>query len=142
MPVLEQEARYELVESAGEVRLQLFAPDVPQLFVEAVRAVAELAGADLAAPVSGPTETLHLRAADQEALLVQWVSALGRRAEKTGRVITALALDRLTEHDLIARVHSQPVGRRLKHIRAARFQRRVLTLEPRQGCRATITLVP
>lgn len=127
-------------EHTGEVRLELRAPSLEELFVEAGRALAELMIGDLAAtPAPGPEQRVRVRAADRAALLVEWLNELIFLSETSKQVFTRFRIERLGVGELEAVVAGvAPEGLRTQ-VKAATYHG--LTLENRGGTwRASLVL--
>jgi SHS2 domain-containing protein len=81
-------AEHELLAHTAEVRLRVRAPDFPALAAEAGRALAALELGGEPPPAAGDAREVVLRAADQGALLVDWLNELIYLAETERWVAT------------------------------------------------------
>lgn len=81
-------AEHELLAHTAEVKLRVRAPDFPALAGEAGRALAALELAGDVPPATGGAREIVLRAADQGALLVDWLNELIYLAETERWVAT------------------------------------------------------
>jgi SHS2 domain-containing protein len=97
------DASHTFVEHTGEVELQLRAPTLSALFVEAGKAVAELmlgevAGAETVA------EHVLVTAPDRAALLAAWIDELIFRAEIRKAVFTRFDVVKVNEREIAAEI--------------------------------------
>lgn len=91
-------------EHTSEVEVNLRASSVEALFREAALALAEvMAGREVPASTEA-REPVELDATDRDALLVDWLNELLFRTETSGRLYTAVRIDRLTDRTLSAAV--------------------------------------
>ncbi len=98
------EAAHHFDEHTGEVRVHLQAPDLPGLYREAGRALAELM-APGASCEGGEGATIEVEGRDREALLVALVDELIYRVDTTGQVFPALEIEAADGGRLRARIH-------------------------------------
>jgi SHS2 domain-containing protein len=93
-------------EHTGELRLRLDAPTIEGVFVEAARALAELAvGSDERLPeAEGEPEPVRLESVDREALLVDWLNELIFRTEIDGKAYVDCRLGQIDERSLEATI--------------------------------------
>ncbi|UQA57697.1 archease [Polyangium aurulentum] len=128
-------------EHTGELRLRLDAPTVEGLFVEAARALAELAvGTDERLPEpEGEPEPVRLESVDREALLVDWLNELIFRTEIDGKAYVDCRLARIDESTLEATIRgaSHPALRPL--VKAATLHGVHITEKP-HGYSVTVIL--
>jgi protein archease len=96
--------RHRFDEHVGEIQIIIVAPDLPELFAEAGRALAEVMAGDFRPVLHGSAESVVVRAHDREALLVAWLDELIFRTETSGRVYTRFEMDRLTDRELHAKI--------------------------------------
>jgi SHS2 domain-containing protein len=127
-------------EHTGEVRLELGAPSLEELFVEAGRALAELMIGDLAAgPASGPEQRVLVRAADLAALLVEWLNELIFLSETSKQVFTRFRVEHVGVGELEAVVAGVATEALKTQVKAATLHG--LSLENRNGTwRASVVL--
>jgi SHS2 domain-containing protein len=92
-------------EHVGEVQMIIVAPDLPGLFAEAGRALAEVLAGEAQPALDGAGQSVVVRAHDCEALLVAWLDELIFRSEMDGRVYTSFTIDSLSDHELCATIH-------------------------------------
>jgi len=151
--------RHEFEEHTSELQIRLEAPSLPELFLEAGRALAEVMRAsDGTAPSSnpiapssnpitpssnpitpssvegpndmGPFQSVHVRAADLSALLVEWLNELIFRAETERRIFTDFRIDRLTDKELTASIRGPEVELSQTAVKAATMHRVEIRKEP------------
>lgn len=97
--------RHWFEEHTSEVRLVAAAPTLAELFVEAARGVADLlVGEDSDVRPEGPAESVHLRARDVDALLVDWLNELIFLSETRKRVFCEIQVECATENEFAARL--------------------------------------
>lgn len=131
-------ARHAFREHVGEVRIQLDAPTVPELFAEGARAFAELVSRQVAV-ARGPAERVVLTGRDREGLLVALFDELVFRAEVEGAIYPELDIVRLGPRDLEATLRRAPDALPLLHVKAATFHELAIR-ETEAGVTATIVL--
>jgi len=144
--------RHEFEEHTSELQIRLEAPSLPELFLEAGRALAEVMRAsDGTAPSThpiapssnpiapssvegpndmGPFQSVHVRAADLSALLVEWLNELIFRAETERRIFTDFRIDRLTDKELTASIRGPEVELSQTAVKAATMHRVEIRKEP------------
>ncbi len=124
------------IEHTADWALEVWAPTLAQLFVEAARGMQSLAGAQAG---SGDARELRLvlSALDAEGLLVAWLQELLFYTEADGLVFDAFEIEALTETRLLARVSGRPAGRLDKAIKAVTYHN--LAIRPTlDGFRVTL----
>jgi len=131
---------HQFEDHTGEVRLKLGAPSLEELFAEAGRALAELMLGDLAARSAlGPEQRVRVRAADLEALLVEWLNELIFLSETSKQVFTRFRVEHLGTGELEAVVAGVAPEALKTQVKAATFHG--LSVENRQGAwRASVVL--
>src|SRR5262249_52076750 len=119
-------ARHEFEEHTSELQIRLEAPSLPDLFVEAGRALAEVMSARNGTAAStdgqnplGHSQSVHVRAQDRNALLVEWLNELIFRAETERRIFTDFRIDRLTDTELTAAIRGPEVELSQTPVKAA-----------------------
>lgn len=132
------QARHAFREHIGEVRIQLDAPTVPELFAEAARAFAELVSRQVPA-ARGPGERVVLTGRDREVLLVALFDELVFRAEVEGAIYPELEIVRLGPRELEANLRRAPDVEPVLHVKAATFHDLAIR-ETAEGATATIVL--
>jgi len=133
-------AHHRFEDHTGEVRLELGAPSLEELFVEAGRALAELMIGDLAPTAPpGPEQRIQVRAADLAALLVEWLNELIFLSETSKQVFTRFRIERIGPGELEAVVAGVAPQALKTQVKAATFHG--LSVENRLGAwRASIVL--
>lgn len=113
------------LEHTGEVELQLEAATLSELFIEAGLGLAELLGADLTAPVPDDSgvERVELTAADDDALLVDWLNELVYLSETRARAFTRLELTHVGAGRLSGTVSGLPLENVRTQVKAATYHR-------------------
>jgi SHS2 domain-containing protein len=96
-------ASHELEEHVGEVAVALRASSLAELFAEAGRALAGLLLGTLPPP-DGPALFVEVHAPDPAALLVDWLNELIYLMDVHHAVFTGLAIERIDDHVVVARV--------------------------------------
>ncbi len=105
----------------GEVRLVLHAPDLPALFAQAARGLAELMVEDAdAIPLEDRLE-VQVEGRDHEALLVGWLDELIFHTEVRGNVYPRVERIDLEEGRLRAQVVGGPPAAFKTSVKAATF---------------------
>lgn len=102
-------ATHQFAEHTGELRLRLRADSLGDLLAEGGRALAELALRNGSEGAPGPWTELEVRAADREALLVDWLNELIWRAEAHAAVPIDFEVLSASDDRIRARVRSVPV---------------------------------
>ena len=126
-------------EHVGEVMLSLDAATLPELFVEAGSALAELAGSDAAPAGAGPWERVQLTAPDRAALLFEWLNELIYRSEVNKRAYREFRVEKLTERALDAEVRGDLLSKLRTAVKGATMHR--LIVEPSEhGWHAEVVL--
>lgn len=134
-----QPSRHVFEEHVGEVQLRIEAPDLPGLFVEAGRALAELVTGARRWSAPESRERVEVRATDREALLVSWIDELIYLIEVTGRVYTEFSFERLTDGELVAEVRGAVPATLRVAVKAATYHRLRIEARP-EGYAATVVL--
>jgi len=98
-------ASHEFLEHVGELELRVRAPDREALFAEAGRALADELRRGAAGVPDAAAVLVEVEAADQAALLVDWLNELIYRADAVGLVLVAYEFERLTATALRCRAH-------------------------------------
>jgi SHS2 domain-containing protein len=131
---------HRFVEHTGEVQLVLEAPSLEALCAEAGRALAELLAGEVPAAAAGePAEEVTVRAADREALLVEWVNELIFLSEVRKRIYGEFDFESVSEHELVARVRGAEPAHLRTAVKAATFHRLSVAQGP-DGFTATLVL--
>ena len=91
-------ARHSFEEHTGEVRLEVEASTLEDLFAQAGRALAELILGEVEdPPESAPEEVVRVAARDRAALLVEWLNELIFLSETSKRVFTRFRVESVGE---------------------------------------------
>ena len=126
-------------EHTGEVLLRVVAPSLPQLFVEAGLALADLMAEQRAPSSRESAETVAIRASDREALLVEWLNELIFRAETQQKIYDHIHITRLSDNELRGQIRGAFPERLRTSVKAATFHR--LKIQPEvNGYSATVVL--
>lgn len=97
--------RHWLEDHTAEVRLAVLAPTLESLFVEAGRAIAELAvGEAPLPPPEGDPVSISIDSVDLDALLVDWLNELVYHTEVDQKAYVELVIDAISPTRLDARV--------------------------------------
>ena len=112
-------AEHELLAHTAEVRLRVRAPDFPALAAEAGRALAALEVGGEVPRATGDARQIVLRAADQGALLVDWLNELIYLAETERWVAAEFAPERGGALELRMRVRGARVEIAPSRVKAA-----------------------
>lgn len=126
-------------EHTGEVQLHLVAPTLPQLFVEAGLALAELIAEDGIPTSEDPAEVVEIQAGDLEALLVEWLNELIFRGETQHRVYRELRVTNVSDRRLRAEIRGTRPDHLRTPVKAATFHNLDVSLQP-DGYSATVVL--
>lgn len=132
-------AAHEFEDHASEVQIRLEAPTFAELLEEAGRALAEVLGAPARSNELGPYLSVHLRAPDRSALLVEWLNELIFRAETERQVFTDFRIERVSDQELSASIRGPEVELHQTPVKAATMHG-VAILEESGGLRATVVL--
>lgn len=125
-------ADHRFEEHTGEVRLELSASSLEELFAEAGRALAEIMLGELPASTTpGLEQRISVRARDRAALLVEWLNELIFRSETSKQVFTRLRVDRVGVNEMQAVVAGVSPESLRTQVKAATLHR--LSLENRGG---------
>ena len=126
-------------EHTGEVLLRVVAPSLPQLFVEAGLALADLMAEQRAPSSRESPETVAIRAPDREALLVEWLNELIFRSETQQKIYDHIHITHLSDNELRAEIRGAFPERLRTSVKAATFHR--LKIQPEvNGYSATVVL--
>jgi len=94
-------ASHAFEEHVGEVRVRVEAPTLAGVFEEAAAVLCELAaGAGVRA--TAEPERVVVRAADREALLVDWLNEIVYRSESRARVYPEVRVERASDREIEA----------------------------------------
>ena len=126
-------------EHTGEVQLHLVAPTLPQLFVEAGLALAELIAEDGIPTSEDPAEVVEIQAGDLEALLVEWLNELIFRGETQHNVYRELSVTNVSDRRLRAEIRGTRPDHLRTPVKAATFHNLDVSLQP-DGYSATVVL--
>jgi SHS2 domain-containing protein len=127
-------------EHTSEVQVHLEAPDLPALFEEAGRALAELmVGEAAGAAQTDGWEDVELRASDRETLLVDWLNELIFRGEVAKKVYVQFEIRRLGERELKAAICGYEPGDLRTAVKAATLHGLQITQQP-TGWSGTVVL--
>ena len=131
---------YREIEHTADWSLEVWAPALEALFVDAAQGMYALAGAR-AAPDSGEGErqTVELQAEDYEALLVGWLQEWLYRTEMLGQVFEAFQIHRLTPTGLSGSAVGRPAAHLDKLIKAVTYHNLKIS-STAEGFAATIVL--
>ena len=117
--VKEQRTGFRELEHTADWELEVWGPDLPNLFEQAARGMYALKGIRLE-PQPRVERTLKLHAPDQESLLVAFLAELLFLEEVEGLGFDTFEL-RLDEDSLSARMSGAPVGSPGKDIKAVTY---------------------
>lgn len=139
---MRRRTRSRFFDHTADIGLEIEAPDLPSLFLEAARAMLGWLGDPApAGPPPAPEETVF-RGSDAADLLVDWLGEVLYRAQHLGRIPApgaALAFEGAT---LVARVAWVPIDRRTSRIdrelKAVTYHGLEVTGRPGAGYRATV----
>jgi SHS2 domain-containing protein len=117
------------IEHTADWALEVWAPALPELFVEAARGMQALAGAR---PGAGDERQLRLEltAVDAEALLVAWLQELLFYTEVEGLVFDRFDIALLSSTKLEGEVAGRPGGRLDKVIKAVTYHNLAIRSTP------------
>jgi SHS2 domain-containing protein len=115
-------ARHHIEEHVGELRIRLDAPSREELFVEALRALAQLLAGSRRLP-EATTEPVSVRvdAADLTALLVAWLNELIFRSETERRIYVDAHVQHLSDTEIQALVRGAEVDELRTPVKAATY---------------------
>lgn len=122
--------RHELIDHTGEVEIHLEAPDLPSLFAEAGRALAELMLRELPT-ASGGWEEIAVRGRDRESVLVDFLNELIFRGEVEGKVFTRFEIEQAGSRAVVGRIGGVETEELATSVKAATFHG--LEIEERPG---------
>jgi SHS2 domain-containing protein len=112
--------RYEEVEHTADRALQIWARDLPNLFVGAARGMYSLM-ADIDGLVATTWRQINLEEWDLESLFVSWLNELLFLTETEGLLFTEFRFESLTNETLVAHVGGAPGSATRAGIKAATF---------------------
>jgi SHS2 domain-containing protein len=135
----EMAAAHEFEDHASELQMRLEAPTFAELLAEAGRALAEVLGGPAFSNHLGPYLSVHLRAPDRSALLVEWLNELIFRAETERQIFTDFRIERVSDQELSASIRGPEVELNQTPVKAATMHK-VAILEEPGGLRATVVL--
>jgi len=121
--VIKQLARHWFEAHTGEVELHVFAPTLPQLFVEAGLGLAELMAGERRRAPDGPAEGVEIQAPDRDALLVDWLNELVFLSETRHRIYDELRIASLSDRELRAEIRGAPPDHLRTAVKAATLHR-------------------
>jgi SHS2 domain-containing protein len=133
--------RFEILEHTADVGLRARAPTLAELFEALGEGLATLQGAWF--PNGGTERNVEVEAPDQSALLVSWLDELLYVHETEDAVFTGLAVDRVDDTTLSARVRLSPRGDRELEgvgVKAATYHRVKVARESGGGWNAQVYL--
>ena len=129
---------YREIEHTADWSLEVWAPTLAALFVDAAQGMYTLAGAR-AVPEAGERQHVDCQGQDYEMLLVGWLQEWLYRTEMHNQVFDAFQIDRLTPTGLSGSAVGRPAERLEKLIKAATYHN--LKIEATaNGFEATIVL--
>lgn len=135
------EPTHSFVDHVGEVRVRLEAPSLPELFVEAGRALAELVAPEGGARArSRASEEVVVRASDRDALLVEWLDELIFRSETAKRVYPELSVESVSEHEVRAHIRGVEIEDLRTPVKAATLHDLHIEERPEGGYAASVVL--
>jgi SHS2 domain-containing protein len=137
--MLEVLPRHVFEDHVGEVRLRVEAPTLAMLFEEAARGLAELLLDEADETASASAETISIRAADRDGLLVDWLNELIFLSETRHRVYTEARVARISDTELEALVHGVVPKTIRTAVKAATLHALEIDVGP-DGYFATVTL--
>ncbi len=100
---------YEVLEHTADVGLRATAPTLEELFAEASRGMAELAGA-WTGPGEGETVRLTVAGGDLEGLLVDWLGEILYVHDSRNTAIRSVALEAVSTEGATGRVTVSPLA--------------------------------
>jgi SHS2 domain-containing protein len=121
--MISSSAHHRFEEHTGEVVLVVEAASLAELFAESGRALAELLLGDGQTGALAEPELVELRAADPEALLVDWLNELIYRSEVRKRVYLDIDMDRVTDHELRATLRGARPSSLKTQVKAATYHK-------------------
>jgi SHS2 domain-containing protein len=110
---------HRFLEHTSEVQLEIGAPDLDRLLVEAGRALADILLDGPPRPAQGEAREIELRSTDREALLVAWLNELLFVAETELRVASEFDVLEATDTQLRIRVRGVPIEVTPSRVKAA-----------------------
>ncbi len=137
MPEEKQQPRipFQRVAHTGDLALLVHGRDLPELFVNAARALFAVMCGE--AQDNTIERRLALDAGDTEALLVDWLNQLILLHEVEWETYTRFELEEFTPTHLQARIYGGPTGEKLLVVKAATFHElRIIRTD--EGVEATI----
>ncbi len=115
-----ESAEFDEIEHTADWAFRVRAADLPGLFVHAALAVYRMGDVALA-PGARVERAVRVTGVDHESLLVAWLNELLYLGESEGLAFDELAVERLTDTELVARVRGSRVERWGKYIKAATY---------------------
>lgn len=131
-------ASHRFGEHVGEVILEVDATSLPELFVEAGRALAELLTEE-PAPATGEVRRCAITAPDREALLIAWLNELIFLSETKHEIYGEFRVERWSDQELVVDVRGAPAATLRTPVKAATFHE-LRILETAEGFRARLVL--
>jgi SHS2 domain-containing protein len=131
--------RHWFEEHTGDVQLRIVAPALPQLFVEAGMALAELISERRGQSSEQAIETVEVHAPDREALLVEWLNELIFRGETERKVYDEFRITSLSDQSLRAEIRGAAPEQLRTAVKAATFHRLEIATQA-GGYSATVVL--
>lgn len=116
----EQSTGYREVEHTADWEIEVWAPDLPSLLVQAAEGMYELTGTELKEKPR-ITREVTIEADDLEGLLVGFLSELLFYTETDLVGFDQYDLDRLDDHSLRAQLRGAPVDSQTKEIKAVTY---------------------
>lgn len=112
---------YREIDHTADWAMQVWAPNLMDLFLDAARGMYALTGAEPAPAAQPVSRRLELQAPDCEALLVTWLQELLYLTESEGLLLAEAQLEALTPTRLQAEVQMCRLGHLHKMIKAVTF---------------------
>ena len=130
---------YEFLDHTADIAVRVWGKDLPSLFVNAAKAMAEYLEGFLS-PLEGRgnSELIELSGPDQNALLVAWLSEILYRTHTGRKIYTEFAITELTDKSLRAQIAGQKAQKFSKDIKAVTYHGLEIK-KVEQGYEATIT---
>jgi SHS2 domain-containing protein len=124
------------IDHTADWALEVWAPTLPELFVEAARGMQALAGAEPEG-LARTRRMVSLTAGDAESLLVAWLQELLYLTESEGLAFDEFAIQSLSGERLEAEVAGSPAQRLDKVIKAVTYHNLAIRADE-AGFRVTI----
>jgi len=112
---------WEEIEHTADWALRVRGEDLRELFENAARGMAWLAGGEATPGAGAVRKLIDLDAPDYETLLVDWLTELLYWMEDADLVLTRIRVERVEELKLEAEVEGIPGAAFSKHIKAATY---------------------